>query len=42
MSFDYEWCSGYSLVPMSLVMWLMSDVDEWCSGYRLVPMSLVM
>ena len=42
MSVVYEWCSGYRLVPMSLVMWLMSDVDEWCSGYRLVPISLVM
>ena len=36
-----EWCSGYRLVPTSLVMWLMSDVYEWCSGYSSMLMSLV-
>ena len=42
MSLVYEWCIGYRLLPMSFVMWLMSDVDESCSGYRLAPMPLVM
>ena len=42
MSLVYEWCSGYRLVPMSLVMWLMSDVYEWCSGNSSMPMTLVM
>ena len=42
MSVDYEWCSGYRLVPMPFVISLMSDVYEWCSGYRLMAMSLVM
>ena len=42
MSAVYEWCSGYSLMPMSLVMSLMSDVYESCCGYRLMPMPFLM